>query len=356
MRRAAFLALLLLPFALLPGCARRAAQAPPAAASPVPSASPGKTVPPASGGEAERKVELPDDVTAASFDQLWFVSRQWQVGSYIEIVARARAELRRRGKSVLADVMKQFPIDGGLEQRAFVDYFRSLGDDAVEPLLSLVASKDARKRLDALSLIHALHLKAAVPALKKYERDPDIGAPLRRVLAYLGDRSVAPLLIEDYRKASGLLAMRVLSALQALKDPALVPFFTEECGAVPVTLRRLAQNSLVAIGEPAVPGIVKALPGSPPLRYRTLLEALGRIGSPQAVVLLVGETDPRVNPDWRIRFSAIRALQFCKLDDARKKTLRARLAAEPNVFCRRELARLLQEEIRWKEPPPKTAK
>ena len=46
MRRAAFLALLLLPFALLPGCARRAAQAPPAAASPVPSASPEKTAPP----------------------------------------------------------------------------------------------------------------------------------------------------------------------------------------------------------------------------------------------------------------------------------------------------------------------
>ena len=313
----------------------------------------------------ERKVELPEDVSTATFEQLWFVSCQWQVGTFMEVIKKARAELRRRGKGILPDVLGQMPYTSGLVQRAFVDYFRSLGDDAVAPICNLL--DDEKKRGNALDLIYTLKLKEAIPALKTYMESPDkkFAAVVLRILAYLGDKSVSPKLIEQYREAPELSRLRILRSLQKLQDPSLAGFFIEECGDEFVSIRRLAQNCLVTLGGSAAKAIIRTISSvKRQQHYRCLLEALGRIAAKEdtdalmrgnCIELFLQKADVVNEKQWPIRFSAIRALQLCKktISVKQRKLLSDIMASEKNLLCRRELARLLQEDIEWKKTEAK---
>lgn len=301
------------------------------------------TPPPAP--EAERKVELPKDITTATFSQLWFVSRQWEVGSYKDIVRAARVEINRRGKVVLPDVLAELPVEGGLEQRAFIEYFESLGDFAAEPLVALL---DTEHKGDSLSIIVALQLKAAIPGLRAKNTDDDFGRVVCRVLATLGDKTAIPALLQQYEGASEQLKLRILIALKGMLEPSLLPFFINECGNELVSIRRLAENCILAIGAPALPELLVALPGSDIQKYRCLLEVIGMIGTTECSLVLLGKTDKVATPDWRIRFTALRSLQSCKLAEEDKKLLAARMIHEDVIFCRREYSRLLTEEIEWK--------
>ena len=297
--------------------------------------------------EEETKVELPEDITTATFDQLIFVAVQWEVGSFSAMVKRAKAELRRRGKAVLPDIIKSLPYSGGLAARAYDDYFKSLGDDALEPLSKLLTSSDKKIVKNAIDTIYNIRFKPAIPALRKLLNDETFGVTTSRVLAFLGDKEVIPVLVEEYRTAEELSKLSILRALMSLKEVKLAPFYIVECGNKMISVRRLAQNALVSLKKPVVPTIVASLKSPDVFRHRNLLEALGRIGEPECVVLLIEELR---SPDWRYRFSAARALGYCKktLTDVHKAGIKKIYEVEKDEVCRRELTRLLTEELPWR--------
>ena len=297
--------------------------------------------------EEERKVELPDDITTATFDQLIYVAVQWEVGSYIEIVRKAKAELRRRGKAVLPDIIKSMPYSGGLAARAYDDYFKSLGEDALQPLSELLASKNDKVVSNAIDIIYSIRFKAAIPHLRKLLKSETFGVKCSRILAYLGDKEVIPTLTAEYRTAEELSKLSILRALMALKEIKLAPFYINECGNKMVSIRRLAQNALVSLKKEAVPTLVASLKSPDVFRHRNILETLGRIGEPECIVLLIEELK---SPDWRYRFSATRALGYCKktLTEEHKANIKKCYDVEKDEVCRRELTRLLTEELPWR--------
>lgn len=298
--------------------------------------------------ESAPAVILPEDEKTASFEQLWFVSRQWEVGSYATLVRRARLELNRRGTDVLEQVIAQFPVEEEKERRAFAEYFGSLGEKAIQPLTALLETKH---KFDALSLIAALNLKGAIPALQAKKEDTEMGAPICRVLAMLGDKSVIPALKAQYETGGEPLKLRVLGALKSLGDPDLAVFFIQQLDHEFVSIRRASLNCLVALGTQVLPVLAESIEKAGVTQKRCLLEAIGMLKTRECVIVLMQHCSVSASSDWRVRFSALRALQSCKLTDEDKSTLRTLLSEETSVYCRREITRMLTEEIQWMNNP-----
>jgi HEAT repeat protein len=304
--------------------------------------------------EDDSSLGLPKDLTTATFMQLWYAAVKWEVGSYRDAVLNARKEIARRGLSVLNDVKAELPYTEGLAQRAFEEYFKALGEDAHAPLAELLFHENYEIRTCAIGLISLIRLTSAIPDLHKLLKDEKLGFTVARVCAGLGDKSVTPVLRRKYEEGDEKDKLRVLGSLFALKDPDLAPFFCQECGAGLVSIRRLAQNCLVQIGKPALTAIMVNLETGNITATRCLLEALGRIGEPECIGLLIEKCNATVSSNWHIRFSSLLALQACKgkLTEAHRKTLMSLYKVETNEQCRREYSRLLSEELEWKNQEP----
>ncbi len=105
----------------------RTDRAPQVTSSPKPEAKPAAQV-----EKEDHTLGLPQDITTATFEQLWHAAVQWAVGSYQEAVHRAWAELERRGTSILDEVVGKLPFsqaNSGLDQRAFTGYFKAIGQE-----------------------------------------------------------------------------------------------------------------------------------------------------------------------------------------------------------------------------------
>ncbi|GAB4149783.1 MAG: hypothetical protein Kow00107_00070 [Planctomycetota bacterium] len=297
---------------------------------------------------------LPKDLKTATFEQLWYAAIQWEVGSFREAVLASREELARRGTEVLEQVKFQLPYKEGLEQRAFVEYFKSLGENARAPLAELLSHEDENVRVCAIEIIRLINLKSALPDLQKLLNDEKLGFHVARVCASLGDKSCIPVLRKKYDEGDEPTKLRVLGSLRGLKEPSLAPFFCDQCASELVSIRRLAQNCLVEIGKPALTAVLASYESAPTTAQRCLLEAIGRIGEPECIAVLISKCDTKKAPDWKIRFSALLALQACagKLTEENRKDLMNLYSKEKNEQCRREYSRLLSEELEWKSPEP----
>ncbi|MFA4987240.1 MAG: hypothetical protein WC712_11695 [Candidatus Brocadiia bacterium] len=291
-----------------------------ATAAPSPSVAPELAV-----GDRAIIARLPKDIQTATFRQLWDVAELWRVGENIDAVNACRAELRRRGVSILKDVLADLPENGsGLEFEAFMDYFRSIGDAAIEPVGNLLFSENIQIRSDGLNMIYSLGSPAYIPWLHKALDDPTLkesAAPflraVARVSAYLGDKDVIPQLMamignsEKEREK-----LQILSALSALKAESLAPFFIETCGAELISIRYISGRALAALGDFGLKAIVDAKPETLPIQQRRqLLEVVGWINTPAAVEVLKAWCNA---PEWQVRFTVYRAFQYIQAADKAK--------------------------------------
>ena len=236
--------------------------------------------------------------------------------------------------------------------RAFTGYFKAIGQDAHAPLTMLLETGDDKMRTDVMIIILEIKLTSAIPSIRALTKDEKLGFFAARICAMLGDKEVVPELKAMFEGASEPRRIQIIGSLSGQKDTALAPFYCLACGDDFVSVRRSAQNALVATGKGSMTDIIAFLDDGNTVRTRMLLEALGRLGGPDCVLLLMSRLDPATNGDWRIRFSAITALQKCKADlsDSDKSKLRAAIKTETNEQCRREYSRLLSEELEWKTP------
>ncbi len=299
--------------------------------------------PPAPSEESPMKVELPEDITTASFKQLWFVARQWAVGSYQEMVTKARNELARRGLAIIDDVMAEFPLDDSLEIEVFAAYFGALRADGVKPLATLFTKTDELK-IQALQVISWIKLKEALPEMGVLLNDPNerIARYAAIQMAMLGDKSVVPILLARYNdpQTAETAKRAIIDALINVDDPELIPFYILACGDKSVIIRRIAQNALVGLGDKATVQIANAAKVAMLQHKRCLIESLGRIASAQSQISLETYLS---SEDWRIRLTTI--IAYGHAADAKKLVLEfaARLKdmerTETHPVCKSALAR-----------------
>ena len=94
-------------------------------------------------------------------------------------------------------------------------------------------------------------------------------------------------------------------ALGQLRQLEVVPDLINAMGDVDLLVRQAAAESLVEVGEEAVPALVATLKGSGGRLTPHALWALGEIGSRNAVDALLTAAE---SPSWRLRWSAIESL------------------------------------------------
>lgn len=180
----------------------------------------------------------------------------------------------------------------------------ALGSSAREALRSQITSKDPIQREYSIAALGTLQATDAVPALG----------------AVLADRSLSRRYVAAW-------------ALGEIDSPAGVPFLIKSLDDPEMDVRRYATRSLIKLNRHSVPALLAYLPTASDRGAAGAIRALGDIGDPSAVPLLLAATngpnrqeaflalgklkDPRAeaaliaglqDPAWRTRMNAAMAL------------------------------------------------
>jgi HEAT repeat protein len=104
-----------------------------------------------------------------------------------------------------------------------------------------------------------------------------------------------------------------------------------------------ATDALVNLGEPALPGLIKALKDKEELVRKQAVIALGRIKSPEAIDPLI---EMLQNKDWFTRLTAAAALEA--IGDERGREAIKPLLKDPDMVVKMRVERIL---AKWKKQP-----
>ncbi|MCK6501684.1 MAG: HEAT repeat domain-containing protein [Nitrospira sp.] len=104
-----------------------------------------------------------------------------------------------------------------------------------------------------------------------------------------------------------------------------------------------ATDALVNLGEPALPGLIKALKDKEELVRKQAVIALGRIKSPEAIDPLI---EMLQNKDWFIRLTAAAALEA--IGDERGREAIKPLLKDNDLVVKMRVERIL---AKWKKQP-----
>jgi HEAT repeat protein len=213
-----------------------------------------------------------------------------------------------------------------------------LGDpQTVDPLIAVLDDEDVFVRLAAVEALGKIGEASAVPALTKAlwrsetptgETLADVQAAAATALAVIGDPSAVKPLVQY--TARGYLDEELVPTIAEIGQPAVKPLIAI-LGSGPARQRQVAaqvlgaigdpaavkpllaysrkdatgEAALVAIGKPAVPGLVQAL-DDPAIPIRaTAAQALGEIGDGRATEGLREALRDPENPVWHAASDAL---------------------------------------------------
>jgi len=279
------------------------------------------------------------------FDKLWDLACQWPVGEMADVVPVARLKLVEIGDRAFERTLDRVPTKESLEFLAVRDLVKRFGERCVEPLTAMLVHEDDRRSSRAAGLLADLGVKAAAPVIVPLLAHEKTRLGALDALSRLGEKSVwedvARLLDDDVERVR-VSAVRCLEKLGATDA---VPLLVARMrGEEIFTVRFAAEDVLVRFGDASVPSLLEAALDRDDLTLRRhAIRAIGRIGPPSALPLLVDLAD---HEDWRIRHDAAGALAaYLAADDVLAKVARevleARARVEVQGYVKARLGRLL---------------
>ncbi len=183
------------------------------------------------------------------------------------------------------------------EQCEAAEYLGTTGDEAaLEPLIVALGDENPELRQRAAMALGELGSSRAVPALVGVlsDRDRAVQWFAATSLAKLGEPATKALLAE-LRSGDRDAAVGAAVALGRMKKAKAVEPLVDLLAAQDLYVREQAIEALVAIGEPSVGPLVKALGSGDAAARRSAVVALGRIADAEAaaaLVKLLGDSDP----------------------------------------------------------------
>jgi HEAT repeat protein len=178
---------------------------------------------------------------------------------------------------------------------------------AVVPLVALLRDQDRSVREAAIEALRSIGAPA-VEAVGACLAEPDLSVQesVSAILATIADERVLAPLITALRSGDWIVRMHAAKALGRVRNAVavepLIPLLQDKVKAV----REEAAAALVAIGDAAIPSLLKALQHEDWLVRLHAVESLGKARSKRAVVPLLSVLFN--DPDSAVREDAVRAL------------------------------------------------
>lgn len=165
-----------------------------------------------------------------------------------------------------------------------------IGEPAVPNLIAVLNSEDPQVRKMAVMSLGKMGNQSLRPLLSivQDEKQPDNAVKgAAEALGLLGDAEATPRLVSLLRGRGGKLADTAARALAALGAPAVPALITAlPAHSAELELRQCIVNALVSIGRPALPALIQALNSNSTAVRGAAEDALTRIGAPAIDALL----------------------------------------------------------------------
>jgi HEAT repeat protein len=205
--------------------------------------------------------------------------------------------------------------------------------DEVEIQIDLLKEKDWFRRREAAITLGEMGDERAIMPLIAALRDQEwnVREAAQDALAQVGSPAVEPLIkaLREYQIRR--YAIQVLGKIkdERVLDPLMAQLRNEE-------FKDFATQALVDVGSPAVERLTAVLNDKDKNVRKHAVQALGDIGTPEAVDLLIEATQ---DEEWEVRMAAIGALD--KIGDERGKPAIKALIKDPDFAVQMRAERII---------------
>lgn len=281
--------------------------------------------------ESPREPEFPQKDTlddGVSVERVFEVASLWEVGDNRERVRHARERLIGMGMDAVVHIIEQrMDTKSSLELRTIEEVARA-HPDSIEPfLLKLLEDEDRKKCANAVWLLGKIASKKSVIHLITMldeKRNFLLRHTIINALGEIKERKATYPIIPFLTDGKERVRITAARALGALEDPDAISALLHAFEDRYFTVRVASENSIVAIGDPAVEHVLKMVQNTE--RSRSLfhgIAALGRIAEKQDHLTqrnerlrIKGNLIPYLEHDERsIRAQAVKALALFGSDD-----------------------------------------
>jgi HEAT repeat protein len=275
----------------------------------------------------------------AEMEEQWQMARSWGVGALQKKVPEAREALAARGATAVAFLVEKLDDEYSLARRALETIFAKIGPPTIDTLaerLMVEAEEGDQVRRTVIGILAKIRHQASADALVAFVRAQQSGGgddvnQFRAIMAtsILGDPRAVELIqpFQEHEKEGRRLQYCIV--MERFRPQAGFEPLLELLGDEFFSVRYAAQEALVAVGEPAVPGLVElAAETDDVIVGNHAVMALGLIGDRRAWRTL----QERLGAEsWSARGYAVEALS--RIDSARARRLfDRRLAGETHPF------------------------
>ncbi|MEN8151656.1 MAG: HEAT repeat domain-containing protein, partial [Planctomycetota bacterium] len=279
---------------------------------------PGQKPPPRaklSPEEAEKRVRdgaWDEEKKSWDLEKLWGIARSWAVGEMRFVVPVAIEKLGTLGDPAMEKALSVVGSKDGLELLAVRKTLAHDREKSIPRLVEILAHEDPRWRRQAAGFLADLGAKDTVEKIVPLLGDEKTALGALDAIARLDAKdqwpAVAKLLQTEPPERTKVAALRCLEKL-AVPESSYLALLEMLLGS-PFTVRFAAEDVAVSFGAPMAKHLAHEAmrtEGTSIQARRHAIRALGRIGAPESLPVLVELSD---HENWEIRYEVAGALKL----------------------------------------------
>jgi len=224
------------------------------------------------------------DPKTASYDELIFlIQRYGSTEEKRDLKKLAWEEMFARGPDAFRAVMDRIHIENVMIGVLAQNMVEQMDPTNTAPILvDSLSSTNARTRKIAMFFLGFHETPQYADQVLPLLEDSEVSGATMRTLGKWHVTNAVPQILPFLKHEREVRRIAAANALREIRDPATIPDLLPLLGDPTFTVRKTAGRALAAMGEPAVPALLGALPASGGTARREIIRVLGDIEATNA--------------------------------------------------------------------------